>query len=286
MMLLFPRWLAAAAFLAVAVAPAARAQDPAPAPGGSDWVSLTPNDGRSPIRASTRSPAAKEEATKLSFRSRQDSVEWAGARRVAVAAEGFRVVVSVLDRRLWVIDEYGDTLRAADVAVATDEALEYNGRRWTFKTPRGRRVVRFKEADPVWTPPDWHYAEVARDYKLKMRNIPMRGSLKLKDGSRLSVRDSLVGITRPGKEWEALPVEYEVVFDSVLYVPPVGTKNRRIEGQLGKFKLDMGDGYMLHGTPYQFTVGTAVTHGCVRLRDDDIEWLYDHVPVGTKVYIY
>jgi L,D-transpeptidase YbiS len=30
----------------------------------------------------------------------------------------------------------------------------------------------------------------------------------------------------------------------------------------------------------------AATHGCVRLRDDDIEWLYEHVPVGTKVYIY
>jgi lipoprotein-anchoring transpeptidase ErfK/SrfK len=29
-----------------------------------------------------------------------------------------------------------------------------------------------------------------------------------------------------------------------------------------------------------------VTHGCVRLADDDIEWLYENVPVGTKVYIY
>jgi len=24
----------------------------------------------------------------------------------------------------------------------------------------------------------------------------------------------------------------------------------------------------------------------VRMRDEDIEWLYEHVPVGTKVYIY
>jgi lipoprotein-anchoring transpeptidase ErfK/SrfK len=24
----------------------------------------------------------------------------------------------------------------------------------------------------------------------------------------------------------------------------------------------------------------------VRMRDEDIEWLYDHVPVGTRVYIY
>jgi lipoprotein-anchoring transpeptidase ErfK/SrfK len=29
-----------------------------------------------------------------------------------------------------------------------------------------------------------------------------------------------------------------------------------------------------------------VTHGCVRLPDDDIEWLYNNVPLGTKVYLY
>jgi lipoprotein-anchoring transpeptidase ErfK/SrfK len=30
----------------------------------------------------------------------------------------------------------------------------------------------------------------------------------------------------------------------------------------------------------------AATHGCVRLRDQDIEWLYENIPVGTKVYVY
>jgi lipoprotein-anchoring transpeptidase ErfK/SrfK len=29
-----------------------------------------------------------------------------------------------------------------------------------------------------------------------------------------------------------------------------------------------------------------VTHGCIRLYDEDIEWLYERVPVGTAVYIY
>ena len=40
------------------------------------------------------------------------------------------------------------------------------------------------------------------------------------------------------------------------------------------------------GTPYKKSIGMAATHGCIRLNDEDIEWLYDHVPVGTKVYIY
>lgn len=267
------------------------AQEPPAQPAGTEWVTLSPNSGRI---TSTEGRIATGEArgtlddkkTELKFTSRRDSIAWAGARRTAWRAKNFRVVVSVQDRQLWVVDEYGDTLRSAAVAVAKDEALEYAGRTWTFRTPRGQRTVRFKQEDPVWTPPDWHYAEVARDYGLKMRHLPKRGSVKLKDGSRLSVRDSVVGITKPGEEWEPLPIDYEVVFEKTLFVPPVGTKNRIIEGQLGKYKLDLGEGYMLHGTPYQSTVGTAVTHGCVRLRDDDIEWLYENVPVGTKVYIY
>ena len=281
---------AALVFVAIGVAacqqPAA-AQPPAPKqqPAGTEWVTLSPNPRGSIATGSARS-AAVEEPELAPFRSRKDSLEWASARRAATRAESFRIVVSIRDRTLWVIDELGDTLRAADVATAKDDVLEYNGRTWSFKTPRGQRTVRFKQENPVWTPPDWHYAEVARDYDLKMRHVPLRGKVKLSDGAELSVRDSLMGITKPGGTWEALPLDYEVVFDGTLYIPPIGTRNRRIEGQLGKYKLDLGDGYMLHGTPHQHTVGNAVTHGCVRLRDDDIEWLYENVPVGTKVYLY
>jgi lipoprotein-anchoring transpeptidase ErfK/SrfK len=71
-----------------------------------------------------------------------------------------------------------------------------------------------------------------------------------------------------------------------MYIPPMGTDNRRVAGTLGKYKLNLGEGYMLHGTPDQNSIGLAATHGCVRLRDEDIEWLYENVPVGTKVYIY
>jgi lipoprotein-anchoring transpeptidase ErfK/SrfK len=41
----------------------------------------------------------------------------------------------------------------------------------------------------------------------------------------------------------------------------------------------------MHGTPYPETVGEAATHGCLRLLDTDIEWLYRNVPVGTTVII-
>jgi lipoprotein-anchoring transpeptidase ErfK/SrfK len=76
------------------------------------------------------------------------------------------------------------------------------------------------------------------------------------------------------------------VFDNTLFVPPTDTKHRQIEGELGHFRLYLGDGYQIHGTPYANSIGSSVTHGCVRLHDEDIEWLYENVPVGTKVYIY
>ena len=113
------------------------------------------------------------------------------------------------------------------------------------------------------------------------------GSIKLKDGTILTSRRDEVGVIRKGsKAFVPLRLDEHVVFDNTVFIPPSGTKHRSIPGELGKYRLDLGDGYLLHGTPYARSIGAAVTHGCVRLHDEDIEWLYENVPVGTKVYIY
>ena len=78
----------------------------------------------------------------------------------------------------------------------------------------------------------------------------------------------------------------EIIVDKTLYVPPIGSPDRRIQGELGKQRLVLGDGVGIHGTPEASSVGHAVTHGCMRLHDDDILWLYEHIPLGTRVYIY
>jgi len=51
-------------------------------------------------------------------------------------------------------------------------------------------------------------------------------------------------------------------------------------------------GYALHstlvnnnGTDRDGRVGKMISHGCVRLRPDDINWLATTIPLGTKVYI-
>jgi lipoprotein-anchoring transpeptidase ErfK/SrfK len=40
-----------------------------------------------------------------------------------------------------------------------------------------------------------------------------------------------------------------------------------------------------HGTPHRWTVGRAVSHGCVRLYDEDVRTLFDLVPLGSPVTV-
>lgn len=71
-----------------------------------------------------------------------------------------------------------------------------------------------------------------------------------------------------------------------LPVPPKGHPSRVEAHVLGDYALILGDGYMIHGTLYQRLIGTPVTHGCVRLLDDDLEVVYKTLPIGSKVFIY
>ncbi len=63
-------------------------------------------------------------------------------------------------------------------------------------------------------------------------------------------------------------------------VPP-GPKN-----PLGKYAMRLGlPGYLIHGTNRPAGVGMRVTHGCVRMFPEDIDFLFGHIDVSTKVRI-
>lgn len=230
--------------------------------------------------------ATEAPTTARNFKSRKDSLAWEAARLTAEKSSGYRVTVDLFNRELRVIDGE-DTLRTAPVATAMNATLSYGGRTWRFETPRGVRTVRGKDKDPVWTPPEWHFAEVALEHGLKLTSLQRGRTVKLKDGTKLKVQGDEVGIVRPGTtEFVPMVLDEHVVFQNTLFIPPGGTKHRQIKGELGHYRLDLGNGYLLHGTPYAKSIGAAVTHGCVRMRDEDIEWLFENVPVGTKVFIY
>jgi len=70
-----------------------------------------------------------------------------------------------------------------------------------------------------------------------------------------------------------------------LPVPSANHSSRFEYGVLGDYALYMGDGYMLHGTLYQRLLGLPVTHGCIRLGDDDLEAVFKNLGVNSKVFI-
>ena len=41
----------------------------------------------------------------------------------------------------------------------------------------------------------------------------------------------------------------------------------------------------IHGTPDAASIGYSVSHGCIRMKIPEAEWLFEHVDVGTPVYI-
>ncbi len=71
-----------------------------------------------------------------------------------------------------------------------------------------------------------------------------------------------------------------------LPVPPRNDHSRWESGVLGDYALSIGNGYLIHGTLYKRFLGMPVTHGCIRMNDDDLEAVYKILDIGSKVYIY
>jgi len=88
-----------------------------------------------------------------------------------------------------------------------------------------------------------------------------------------------------GSEHELPPGKMIVAGDTVI-IPPVGTPQRQFDKVLGHFRLNLGDGYAIHGTQETDKLGQSVSHGCVRLGDDDIARLYGLANIGDEVIIY
>lgn len=199
------------------------------------------------------------------------------------------IVVSITDRRLWY--RVGDeTIYTTQVAVGTGKTLvKRSGHdEYKFDTPRGRLVVQSKETDPIWVPPDWHYLEQAKKKGLGIVNLTRDKSIPATDGSLIAVAGN--DVVRKYPDGHEVPLEAaegrEITAGGNIVVPPYGTNQRKYKGVLGTHRLNLGDGYALHGTDDPRSIGHAASHGCVRLRNEDIAYLYSIVPIGTAVYIY
>jgi len=217
-----------------------------------------------------------------------DSLKSLMSQTAAEATDQPYIVVSMADHRLWY--KQGKHI-LFDAPVATGSGKELVGGaagQWRFETPRGRLTVKGKDEDPAWVPPDWHYVEQAHKKGLGIVHLDPGEKIPTGDGVLTTQNGDVVKRYNNGTTVSlGGGVEgKEIVVNGNIVVPPYGTTARRYMGVLGTRRLELGDGYGIHGTDHPESIGQSVSHGCVRMRNEDIERLYPMVAVGTPVYIY
>jgi len=219
----------------------------------------------------------------------EDSLQRIVSESQVVGANQPYIVVSIEARQVW-YKRGNEILVNTQVATGSGKTLvsTAGGRSYKFDTPRGRLKVQAKEIDPAWVPPDWHFQEQAIERGLGL--VRMNRSTVIPAGGGAVVRVQGSEIVKAWPDGRTVPLEAtdgrEIVVNGNIVIPPFGTNQRRYKGVLGTRRLVLGDGYALHGTNVPESIGQAVSHGCVRLRNEDIEKLYEMVEVGTPVYIY
>lgn len=56
-------------------------------------------------------------------------------------------------------------------------------------------------------------------------------------------------------------------------------------GVLGQYALGFGNGFFIHGALYSNLLGQDVTHGCIQLHADDLQFVFETVQLGTPIII-
>lgn len=187
----------------------------------------------------------------------------------------FVITVSTAENMVYA-HRNGKLVFSAVCSTGSNSTLETGGETKVFRTPIGRFRIQSKEENPKWVPPDWHYIEQAQKEGLRVVRLERGSSI-----GGLYVRGNNVY----DNGW-ALPEGELIVRGGAIIIPPVGTRQRQFPDVLGTHRLNLGDGYALHGTQAVSQLGRNVSHGCVRLHNDDIARLYEMAKVGDEVVIY
>ena len=282
---MFKRFLSAGGFLAWAALTLAIVGIGATAYVGQETLSAMRT------RNAVRDAGAQEFATLTQARHTltvvNDSLRITRRRGLPSAAQPY-IIVSLADNRLWVRDN-GVELFTTRVASGSGRTLTGEGskEKYKFDTPRGKLTVKSKETSPAWVPPDWHFVEQAGKKKLGILRMKRGQIIQVADGIITTRGSEVIKRHRDGSVQNLSASDgKELIAGGRIIIPPGGTNARRYKEVLGTHRLNLGDGYALHGTNAPSSIGRSVSHGCVRLRNEDIETLYNMIPVGTAVYIY
>jgi len=237
----------------------------------------------------------------------QRKVEGVAKQTEDVPDAGQTIVVSTVENHLYV-RRGGVTVFDAVCSTGKGTTLAVDGKTLVFDTPIGKFHIKQKEENPLWVPPDWHFVEEAQKNAMRVVHLNPGGAIDADTGgpatqpksgfwsfingannggsrSVLKIEGNTVMEFDDGVQHELPPGQMIVAGDAVV-IPPVDTKQRHFDKVLGKFRLNLGDGYAIHGTQETDQLGQAASHGCVRVGDDDLAKLYEMAHVGDEVIIY
>ncbi|MGE7622423.1 L,D-transpeptidase family protein [Viridibacillus sp. NPDC096237] len=89
-----------------------------------------------------------------------------------------------------------------------------------------------------------------------------------------------------------LQKQYPIAVGKMLTNTPVGqfiiiNKAPNPGGPFGTMWMSLSkDTYGIHGTDDPSSIGKAVSHGCIRMHNEDVEELASIIPIGTAVFIH
>jgi lipoprotein-anchoring transpeptidase ErfK/SrfK len=118
----------------------------------------------------------------------------------------------------------------------------------------------------------------------KKRLLVDRGERRFEfwDGDRL-VRTGKIAVGAPGAE---TPIGLFYVQSKFVPTAPILGAYAFETSAYSKLTDWPGGGIVgVHGTPWPWLLGQAVSHGCVRLHNKDVEFLKHRVPLGTPIKI-
>lgn len=152
-----------------------------------------------------------------------------------------------LDQQLlFLYDDSGQRVASYVISSGAKGAGEQKG---SFQTPRGRHVVR---------------AKLGRDLP---RNAVLVGRRPTGE-----IYDAALAQAHPNRDW---------ILTRILWLSGLEPGVNRL-GQ-----VDTMQRYIyIHGTPDTEPMGVPASHGCIRMRNDDVADLFDRISPGTPVNIY
>ena len=156
-----------------------------------------------------------------------------------------QIRIDIAAQTLDLLDDRGGLLKRYAVSTAAKGAGEQNG---SFCTPRGRHVVRAKigAGEPLNT--------------VFVRRRPT-GEIYTPE----------LGAQHPQRDW---------ILTRILWLSGCDVGYNRLGS------VDTMRRYIyIHGSPDQVPMGSPGSHGCVRMRNEDIVELFDRIEAGTPVEI-